>query len=458
MQIWRYLLLSLACFGLLFPLPLAADEPEAEAAEKKTVSDEEYYDLLRLFVDTLDQVERNYVKDLSRRELFEAAIEGMVSELDQHSEYIAPDDLDRFKSGVESEFGGIGIQVSRRRGRLSVISPLVGSPAYRAGVMAGDVITHIRGEPVNGISLDDAVQKMKGPVGTSVKITVRHPHDGSTEEVELKREIVRVETVMGNLRESDDSWDFMVDNEHKIGYLRVTAFARHTVADVRRALRQLTSDGMKGLILDLRFNPGGLLSAAIQVSDMFIHGGRIVSTAGRNIEGQHWDARRRGTFDGFTMVVLVNEYSASASEIVAACLQDHERAIVIGERTYGKGSVQNIIELEHGRSALKLTTARYQRPSGKNIHRFPGTDEDEDWGVRPNEGFKVELSDADMRRLVLQRQADDVARRGQPAASEEVDETDEEAEEFVDAALKKAIEYLQDSMAEVAAKTDGPSE
>ena len=208
----------------------------------------------------------------------------------------------------------------------------------------------------------------------------------------ITREWVHVETVLGDRRKSDDSWDFMLDHDKHIGYIRLTAFSRDTAQDLKKALVELRKEGLKGLILDLRFNPGGLLNSAIEVSDLFIAKGRIVSTKGRNTPERVWDAQKEGTFEGFPMAVLVNHYSASASEIVSACLQDHKRAAVIGERTWGKGSVQNVIELEGGKSALKLTTASYHRPSGKNIHRFPDAKETDEWGVMPDAGYEVRLS------------------------------------------------------------------
>src|SRR5262249_6886050 len=186
------------------------------------------------------------------------------------------------------------------------------------------------------------------------------------------------------------------------------AFSRETTAELRRALAQLEKEGLKGLIVDLRFNPGGLLSTAIEVSDLFIASGRIVSTKGRNTPERVWDAQKEGTFEGFPMVALVNHYSASASEILSACLQDHQRAVVIGERTWGKGSVQNVIELEGGKSALKLTTASYHRPSGKNIHRFPDAKESDEWGVMPDPGFELKLNLAQTERLIRYRHDRDI--------------------------------------------------
>jgi len=432
---WSLLLI----LSLLFPtisFATADDEVSAsgDAAETPpSEEDREYYELLRLFADTMDQIERNYVKPVDRRELMEAAIRGALSELDPYSNYIGPDDLDRFRNVIDAEFGGIGIQVSVENGQLRVISPLVGTPAYRAGLQAGDHIIEIEGESTRGISLDEAVRRMKGPIGSEVHVKIFHPHDATEDEVALRREIIRVTTVLGDLRNDQNEWEFEYDSARKIGYIRLTSFSRSTARELRKALDSLKVRGMLALVLDLRFNPGGLLSAAVDISDMFVSNGLIVSTEGRNTKKRAWHAHPSDTYGGFPMVVLVNRYSASASEIVSACLQDHERAIVIGERSWGKGSVQNVIDLENGTSALKLTTASYQRPSGKNIHRFAGAKEEDEWGVFPNEGYEIKLENAEMSSLLTYRRTRDIVRNsttdGEPAADADEGSDEEGADE-----------------------------
>jgi len=431
-----------------------AAEPQSEdAANKEEIRD--YYELFKLFADTLDQVERNYVKEVDRRKLVEAAIRGMLSELDQYSSYIPPAQLDRFRTGVEAEFGGVGIQVTVEDGRLRVISPIVGSPAYRSGMMAGDVIVEIDGKTAEGITIDEAVERMKGKPGTEVTVKVLHPGSEEPDSLILKREIIRVDTVMADTRSEDASWKWMLDDERKIGYIRVTAFGRHTAEELHDALEALSKQGIRALVLDLRFNPGGLLTSAIEVSDLFITDGRIVSTEGRNTPTRTWDAKKQGTYNGFPIAVLVNRFSASASEIVAACLQDHKRAVVIGERTWGKGSVQNVVELEEGASALKLTTADYHRPSGKNIHRFPDSSDNDDWGVLPDEGYEVKLSTEELGELVANRRQKDIVRRpgDEPAEATESAEPDSsesppeaESKPFVDRQLDKALAYLTEKL------------
>ena len=403
----------------------------SETSRKMTPAEQvEYHQLLRLFVDTLDQVERNYAQQVDRRELMEAAIDGLLSKLDNYSQYIAPDELDEFQKNVTNKFGGIGIQLGGQPGRLMIISPLVGTPAYRAGVLAGDRIMAIDGESTKGLSLGGAVKRLKGAPGTEVSLTVLHRGQGRPVTVKLRREVVRIDTVLGDHRGENDSWEFICDAEAKIGYVRIAAFSGQTASDLRDVLRQLQEDGMRGFVLDLRFNPGGLLSAAVEVSDLFLDDGLIVSTEGRNVAKQSWHATQKGTFDRFPMAVLVNRYSASASEIVAACLQDHERAVIIGERTYGKGSVQQVVDLEAGRSALKLTTGSYHRPNGKNIHRFQGASDSDDWGVQPNSGMQIRLNNLELGRLFQSWRARDIIQphstttSDNPPASEEAEDTE----------------------------------
>src|SRR5690606_35464630 len=285
-------------------------------------------------------------------------------------------------------------------------------------------------------------------------------------------------------RKDDDTWEFMLDPDKRLGYIRVTAFGRDTASDLEAAIKQLKQSNLRGLILDLRFNPGGLLTSAVEVADLFVSEGRIVSTSGRNSPDRVWEARKEGTYSDFPMVVLVNRYSASASEIVAACLQDHNRAVIVGERTWGKGSVQNVIELEGGSSALKLTTAGYHRPSGHNIHRFKDSKEEDEWGVKPNKGFEVKFTPEDHRRYRNWRdtrdqiigkasaikQAEEEAKaeaektkeEKKPEEAKEADEEEVDAESaFEDKQLAKALEYLRGEItgkSEAAKKAETPKD
>ncbi|MCA8987417.1 MAG: S41 family peptidase [Planctomycetaceae bacterium] len=423
------------------------------------------YELMRLFVDTFEEIDENYVKDIDRRELIEAAVQGMLAKLDPYSNYISPEDLSAFEQDVQQEFGGIGIQVhfDQDHREIVVMTPLPGTPAYEAGIRAGDRIISIEGQSVAefevGKELATAVRLLKGPPGKSVTLTVKHSpgEDEKTiansddmetgeapvevksliEKIEVKRDVIKVATVMGDRYNPDGSWNFLIDDENKIGYIRLSHFSRNSASELQDAMKALETLGLKGLVLDLRWNPGGLLTAATEISDMFVESGKIVSTKGRNTQERIWRAKKKGTFSGFPMAVLVNRFSASASEIVSACLQDHHRAIVVGERSWGKGSVQNIIELEEGNSALKLTTASYHRPSGKNIHRFPKAKPEDEWGVMPDEGYLVEFNTQQMLEYRRFRSERDVLSDKGPAESD-----------FVDTQLDKALEYVRSQQAE----------
>lgn len=424
------------------PLPPAASEAQRQR-------EREEYELFKTLVDVMDQVEENYVEDVDRRELLKAAIRGVLSKLDPYSNYIEPTHVDRFRSSIESEFGGIGIQVGMRDGHLTVLSPIVGTPAYKAGVLAGDRIIAIEGEPTKGLSLDECINKLKGKAGTAVTFTIQHV-DGTEETVTVRREVIRVETVLGDRRNEHDAWNFIYSNRNDIAYIRMTSFSRDTASELRQAIEQAKQQGMKGLVLDLRFNPGGLLESAIEVCDMFIKEGRIVSTKDRGGRSRTWDAKAEGTLDDFPMAILVNRFSASASEIVSACLQDHKRAVIVGERTWGKGSVQNVINLEGG-GALKLTTAAYFRPSGRNIHRTEGARQTDEWGVSPDEGFKVQLTDAETADLIEWRRQRDVVQPHLPPELDQapVDAPDPAADDkpvFVDRQLQKAIQYVAEQI------------
>ena len=398
-----------------FPLPsyqaLLQDNAQADSTKKPDEQDEQLYELIKLFVDTLDQIDRNYVKEVDRRELIDGAIQGMLGKLDRHSNYIPPRNVDNFKSRVENEYGGIGIRLRNDGGKPTIITPMFGSPAYKAGIRPGDVIVSIDDQMTNGKSSADIVKALKGKIGSKVKLAIHTPSSQESRTVEVERNLIRVQSVLGATRHEDDSWNYFLDEDNKIGYLVVTNFGRHTTGEILDAVKELKSEGIKGLIIDLRYNPGGLLSAAIQISDMFVKEGRIVSTEGRATPKRVWDAKAQGTFDDFPMAVLINQFSASASEILSACLQDHDRAVIVGQRSFGKGSVQNIIELENGKSVLKLTTAGYFRPSGKNIDK-PSAEGTDEWGVSPNEGFEVTFNDEQNRLLREARRDSDIVLNG----------------------------------------------
>jgi carboxyl-terminal processing protease len=362
------------------------------------------YELVRLVVDVLHEVRQRYVVDIDadrERKLVEDMINGGLERLDPHSAYIPPREYKQFEKTSEGKFGGVGIQVGfdrQNRGQLTVISPMPGTPAYEAGVLAGDLIVKIDGKSTENLRMSEAVDMIQGEPGQKVTLTVLHEGGKEPVDIAITRAIIVVPSVLGDRRKADDpkAWDFMLDKESKISYIRLINFSKTAAKEMRDTIEELQREGVRGLIIDLRNNPGGLLKSAVEISDLFLTDGRIVSTKGRNHKEETYDAKPDATLllpaERYPMAVLVNKYSASASEIVSAALQDHKRAVVVGERTYGKGSVQNIIEMREGGqpSALKLTTASYWRPSGKNIHRFPDSKDSDDWGVRPNDsGYKV---------------------------------------------------------------------
>lgn len=419
--------------------PCVSEAPgDPAVTEKQQARLDEEFELQQMLVDTLDQVERNYVKGISRRELIEAAIEGVLRKLDPYSTYINPEKLSEFRTSVEHEFGGIGIRVGVENGLLVVISPMVGTPAYESGVLAGDRIIEIDGKTTKDLSLDDAVEMLQGPIDTDVTLTLLHRYSRDLEKITVKRCRIVVETVLGDRRKPDGQWDFFLEGANRIGYVQISAFSRTTPEELRKVLKQLTDEGVKAIVLDLRFNPGGLLSSAVEVSDLFLSKGRIVSIAGRNTKQQSWDAKEPDTFDQIPIVVLVNRFTASAAEIVAAALQDNQRATILGERTWGKGSVQNVISLEHGHSALKLTTSAYQRPSGENIHRFPDATEEDKWGVSPNKDDQLRIPPDEMKALLLDRQRRDVVR-----SSSSKDQDPPHPRLDVDRLLRKAVDRLE---------------
>ena len=329
-------------------------DPKAAGGDKS-----ELYQQLNLFGDVLERVRRDYVEPVDEKTLIENAINGMLSALDPHSSYMNPKTYKDMQIQTKGEFGGLGIEVTMENGVIKVVSPIDDTPASKAGLQSGDLIFALDGEPVQGMTLQDAVEKMRGKVGTPIKISVRRgtkdPFD-----VTLTRETIKVKAVRYHLEGGD------------IGYIRVTSFTEQSTSGVLDAVEKLKKEAgtkLKGFILDLRNNPGGLLDQAIAMSDAFLDKGEIVSVKARKSEDvQRWNAKPGDVTGGLPIVVLVNGGSASASEIVAGALQDHKRAIILGTRTFGKGSVQTIMQVTGG-GAIRLTTALYFTPSGRSIQK-----------------------------------------------------------------------------------------
>ncbi len=339
---------ALAAVALLLPLGGAA----AQDSEKHS----ETYRQLKLFGDVFERVRSDYVEQATDEELIESAIQGMLSHLDPHSSYLNEKSFKDMRVQTRGEFGGLGIEVTMENGYVKVVSPIDDTPAFRAGVQAGDYITHLDGEAVQGLTLAEAVERMRGLVNTDLKVTIRREGVDPFDLV-ITRDVIKVRSVRSRV-------------EGNIGYVRVTSFNEQTTPGVERAIKEIKEElggTFSGLVLDLRNNPGGLLTEAISISDAFLEQGEIVSTRGRESEDtQRYNARAGDLVNGLPIVVLINGGSASASEIVAGALQDHRRAIILGTKSFGKGSVQTIIPLA-GHGAMRLTTARYFTPSGASI-------------------------------------------------------------------------------------------
>jgi carboxyl-terminal processing protease len=326
----------------------------AEAALSDT------YQQLNLFGEVFERVRAAYVEKPDDNKLVQSAINGMLAGLDPHSSYMDPSSLRDIQVQTRGEFGGLGIEVTMEDGLVKVVAPIDDTPAAKAGVMANDIITKIDNEQLHGLTLNQAVEKMRGPVNTKIKLTIMRKGQDKPIEVTIVRDVIRVKSVRSHANGDD------------VGYIRITQFSEQTTEGLKKAISDLTSqlgaDKVKGFVIDLRNNPGGLLDQAISVTDAFLDRGEIVSTRGRNAEEtQHFNARPGDLTKGKPIIVLINGGSASASEIVAGALQDQKRATLVGTRSFGKGSVQTIMPLGAGNGALKLTTARYFTPSGRSI-------------------------------------------------------------------------------------------
>ena len=356
----KYSLIFLgAVAGAVVTLLVTQPHTMAVGASAKAAASDTYREL-NLFGDVFERVRADYVEKPDDSKLVESAINGMLAGLDPHSSYMDPKSFRDMQVQTRGEFGGLGIEVTMEDGLVKVVAPIDDTPAAKAGVMANDIITQLDDEAVQGLTLNQAVDKMRGPVNTKIKLTIMRKGGDKPIEVTIVRDVIRVKSVRSH-NEGDD-----------VGYIRITQFNEQTTDGLKQAINdlngQLGADKVKGYVIDLRNNPGGLLDQAISVSDTFLDKGEIVSTRGRNPEEtQRFNARPGDLTKGKPLIVLVNGGSASASEIVAGALQDHKRATLVGTRSFGKGSVQTIIPLGAGNGALRLTTARYYTPSGRSI-------------------------------------------------------------------------------------------
>ena len=323
---------------------------------KVSAQEETVYDKIDLFGEVLDKINKEYVEEVDQSDTMDAAINGVLQSLDPYSSYMSPKNLEEMQTETKGEFGGLGIEVGMEAGVVKVISPLDNSPAEREGVKAGDYIVKINDTQVQGKTLNEAVELMRGPVGSTLEITVRRIGLRKSLVFNITREIIQVASVKSEVL------------DEKIGYIRLTSFNENSDDQIKKKIKEFKKNKkIEGYILDLRNNPGGLLGQAIKISDFFLDDGEIVSTKGRKKnENQKWFAREGDIINGKALIVLINKGSASASEIVAGALKDHKRAVLVGEKSYGKGSVQSIIPLKN-RGAIRLTISKYYLPSGKSI-------------------------------------------------------------------------------------------
>lgn len=345
------MLLAFLCSGT------ASAKDKAKKQENKAEQSASVYKYLNVFSETLKRAKTDYVEEVSEDKLIEYAINGMLSSLDPHSSYLDAETFKDMREQTKGEFGGLGIEVTLDNGWIKVISPIDDTPAFKAGIQAGDYITHIDGTTVLGETLTQSVEKMRGPVKTKVKLTIRRKNKDPFD-VTLTRDNIKIRSV--KTEEKDPS----------VGYIRISSFSESTTDDVKKAVEKIQKDnpeGLTGYVLDLRNNPGGLLDQAVSVADLFLEEGEIVSTRPRRAEEmQRYNATKGDITKNKPIVVLINEGSASAAEIVSGALQDHKRAVIVGMRSFGKGSVQTVIPVT-GFGAIRLTTARYYTPSGRSI-------------------------------------------------------------------------------------------
>lgn len=369
---------------------------------------ESVFDQIDLLVDIRHEIVSSYVEEPDENKMVESAVRAMLASLgDRYTVFLTAEELAPFDKQIRGKFSGIGAEIDIHENRLRIVSPLEDSPAWQSGVMAGDIVLEINGESTQDITITEAVNRLTGPEGTQVTVKVQHL-SGEEEQITITRAQINVQTVRGVRRDAENHWDYTLDPTHHVGYIRITQFTDDTAQAVADVLEQFKAQDIRGLILDLRFNPGGLLDAAVKVSDYFLPGGkRIVSVKGRAVPEQVQKATDQNTLTTIPVVVLANEASASAAEIVTGALADNGRAKFVGSRTFGKGSVQQVRMLESGQGALKITHAYYYLPNGRNIHR---RENDETWGVDPEDGFYVSMSPDQVRKMIeIRRNSSSVA-------------------------------------------------
>lgn len=396
---YKYSLIWVAVFGIIALMFLRL--PQMAAKQDAVLNT--YSALVE--VDAL--AKQRFVEPIGDERLVDGAIRGMLLTLDPYSGYIAPDELPAFERHAAGEYIGIGIEVGMQDGRLTVIAPIEGTPAARAGIVAGDVIHAINGRDVKGLSAFDVERLLGGAPGTTVRLRLQHPRQRDPEALTVTRGPVSILTVRGFRRDASGRWEYLIDPAMRVGYIRVSSFLNNTMDDFGAALDSLSGQDARGLILDLRFNPGGMMHQAVAMVDRFVDSGVILSTVTRRRAVQEYLATPIGTMRNIKLVVLINGASASASEIVVGSLQAHDRALIVGERSFGKGSVQHLIYLTETQGAIKLTTAYYRLPDGRIIHRTAKNAHSSLWGVRPD--VEITLNDAEKHAIQDSRRLLDLA-------------------------------------------------
>ena len=351
----------------------------------------------------IETIEQYYVDEVKGDDLYQSAMKGLLK-LDPYSEFIPATEYTEFQATIGQQFGGVGILIEGppTTKQLTVVAPLLNTPAYEAGVQPGDRIVEINGETTADLNADDARSRMRGPVGTTVDVTIERDSQKEPIKLTLKRADIHVDSVVGDHILPDSKWSYFLKEDPEIAYVRISMFGERTADEFRQVLKQIKPQA-KALIIDLRFNPGGVLSAAVEMCDMLLSKGRIVSTKGRRSGFDHTETAdpQVEIAEDIPIIILQNDQSASASEVMSACLQDQHRALVAGERSFGKGTVQQVFEIDHASTAIKFTIARYYRPSGANIHRTPEMKPSEVWGVSPEKELEQKMSDTE--RLYLFR-------------------------------------------------------
>lgn len=396
-------------------------------------------------------ISRAYVEPVDQRQLFDSAMSGMLADLDPYSSYIPPVEYQPFQDVLKQQFEGLGVNLEGPPvvERLAVVTPLAGSPAHKAGVEPGDVILEIDGKSTEGMTVPDASKLLRGPEGTAVHLKMRRKslEEGKEDQIlefDIRRAALEVESVVGVQRNKEGAWDYFLPGTDKIAYLRIDIFGEKTTDEFQKAL-ETVKPGARGLVIDLRDNAGGLLPAAVDICDMFLERGPIVTIQGRQPDDRVvYDAKEGVTIaNDVPIVVLINGGSASASEIVAAALKDQGRAKVAGERSFGKGTIQQVFVMDGGRSGLKLTTAKYFPPSGVNIHRSPRMTEEDEWGIMPDEKLSVSLTEEQTRKLYQRWRNSEVPQMGTSSSGDTNSETAEQNGLSDDPALQKAYEHLK---------------